>query len=464
MVIDSEPTKEAVKPSLTDYKDTVTQKAIMTMSLADVATQTVADNIANVNIVASRIYDIINVSTNVDAKITTLLSKTYNSNTDTPVDVMNKAIKLFNSSVLTDINRAVQLTDDITKLSSMDDTLLAIEGMETILTRIDNNLSLISNVGAAIDNVNVVAGLKTTLEKVVSIQDKLVEIYNRMTELKTIYEYLPEILVVHNWVKEYVNSRDTLGFTDDEFYSIMCNIFDNLSPLLDLNTKIDDALELKQTLDDSPTLVANIKAQLDALESLYTTHLTDNVAASKRELQNFVTDQLLTFIKAYMANIAAGAGGAGGVVGNTTAETLAAIKQGYGIVLTRDLTNDILTVSVDKTTITGNNVADTIGNISEGTDIKLTKAAGNASMSIAVDTDSVIKKSLANIKKGEGIVITKDVVNNTITLSLDDKMLNSKNEVPNFDTIVGTWVITDEGIDASATKVDGWNNTAGWAV
>ena len=356
MVIDNEPTQEAVKPSQTNYQDSTKQNLLQVLSLADDNTTIVADNIESVNKVANRINDIVHITTVVEGKINSMIDKTYNLGTDSAVTIINKGLTTFTTSVLANINKCVSLTNQIVSLSNMSDTLLAIEGLETELKRIDTNLNVINDVGAAIDNVNIVASLHSVLNTIVGIQIQIIEIYNRMTELKTIYEYLPELLQIYDWIMHYKTVQADLGFTDNTFYQTMMKLSNNVEGLLELNGKIDDVLSLKQMLDDAPNLVANIKKELDALQTQYTANLNDDLIQYKRELTNYVTDQLMAFIRTYVANAGSGSGSGGGgttVVGNTTAEVLAAIKQGVGIVLTRDLTGNTLTINIDESSVSG---------------------------------------------------------------------------------------------------------------
>lgn len=453
MVIDNED-KISSKSAVTNFTDTTVSNVVKVQNQADAATQIVADNIASVNTVANKINDVLYVANEFDKKVTEITTKKYANNTQSAVEVIENANARYSSKLLSDVEKVANIVDKIENVSDMSEAIQNLDALKSLFSNINNNLDVFINLNGCVDNVNIVATLKTTLEKVVDMQDVLYALKNRLSELQTIYYYLPDLLQVYSWIVSYKKSQATLKFTDDEFFSSVVKLIANLESLINLSVNTSNLLAIKTQLDNAPTLLQNIKDELSLIETQYKANLYDDFTAYKRELGVFVADtkiqigELLGLLKGTISGSNQGGGGSG----VTIAQVLANIKQGSGIVISRDLNNDTITIQ---------------SNITEF-DINRIKAGNNITVDKDTSGNITINNSLKAfdiklIRSGKNITITDDVDGGIIINGEAGGSSTANTEIGNFDE-AKSWDtnINPSGTEKAMIELVGFANVANW--
>ena len=428
MIIDNNDVNKTDKSVITNHTDSSVNTVVRVQNVADDNTQIVAQNIVAVQEVANNIREVIYIANNFEKQANNILDKNYNGKS--VVEILGESNTKFTDSVIRDLAKINTMTQDITRVSSMAQIIINVNGIKDTLTNLNNNLTSITRVGASVDNIADVVILKDAIQAIVDMKDKLIEIFDMINELHTIYNYLPELLQVYGWIVQYKKSQAINNFTDDEFFTSIIKLIANLEALINLSVNVKDLLAVKKQLDNAPTLLANIKAELATLETQYSANLRDEFINYKRELGVFVADtkiqigELLGLLKGTISGSNSGGTGGSGV---TIAEVLANVKQGTGITISRDLKNDTITIQ--------SNIKEfDIDSINAGTDIQIIKKADGGIIINNTQKEFDIK----TIKAGNNITITDDIDGGITINGQAGGIGGGDTEIGNFD-IVKDW-------------------------
>lgn len=428
MIIDNNDVNKTDKSVITNHTDSSVNTVVRVQNVADDNTQIVAQNIVAVQEVANNIREVIYIANNFEKQANSILDKNYNGKS--AVEILGESNTKFTDSVIRDLAKINTMTQDITRVSSMAQIIINVNGIKDVLTNLDNNLTSITRVGASVDNIADVVILKDAIQTIVDMKDKLIKIFDMINELHTIYNYLPELLQVYSWIVQYKKSQAINNFTDDEFFTSIIKLIANLEALINLSVNVKDLLAVKKQLDNAPTLLANIKAELATLETQYSANLRDEFINYKRELGVFVADtkiqigELLGLLKGTISGSNSGGTGGSGV---TIAEVLANIKQGTGITISRDLKNDTITIQSSIKEFD-------IDSINAGTDIQIIKKADGGIIINNTQKEFDIK----TIKAGNNITITDDIDGGITINGQAGGIGGGDTEIGNFD-IVKDW-------------------------
>lgn len=428
MIIDNNDVNKTDKSVITNHTDSSVNTVVRVQNVADDNTQIVAQNIVAVQEVANNIREVIYIANNFEKQANSILDKNYNGKS--AVEILGESNTKFTDSVIRDLAKINTMTQDITRVSSMAQIIINVNGIKDVLTNLDNNLTSITRVGASVDNIADVVILKDAIQTIVDMKDKLIKIFDMINELHTIYNYLPELLQVYGWIVQYKKSQAINNFTDDEFFTSIIKLIANLEALINLSVNVKDLLAVKKQLDNAPTLLSNIKAELATLETQYSANLRDEFINYKRELGVFVADtkiqigELLGLLKGTISCSNSGDTGGSGV---TIAEVLANIKQGTGITISRDLKNDTITIQSSIKEFD-------IDSINAGTDIQIIKKADGGIIINNTQKEFDIK----TIKAGNNITITDDIDGGITINGQAGGIGGGDTEIGNFD-IVKDW-------------------------
>lgn len=320
MVIDNQQNPEPKKNNaLTNYADT-TSTVVTRNTVTNVPPEVeiVANNIADIQSVANNITELLSQTKSFNTNYANL--STANSNNRIPLDNIDTAVSTFTKDTLESIAKVGQLSNEIKEVSTLEATLTNVVAMNTLLTNVNDNIQVISDTGSAIDKVVVVSAMQNQITQILGLEQQLTSIFDNMNQLQTIYNYLAELLIIYAWIKEFNKAKDDLGVDSSTIYQVMLDISLNLNKLLELNGNTSELLELKKMLENAPTLVQQIKDDLNSLNTIYKAELKDDYEKYARELKLLVADTKI-FIADLLAMLAKykGQGGNGATIGNLVA-------------------------------------------------------------------------------------------------------------------------------------------------
>lgn len=452
MIIDNNESKVSAKANPMNFSDTTVNQVIKVQNIADDNTKIVAQNIAAISEVAANIQKVIYVADTLDKKISSVIDKNYNG--QSAVEVIDAGNTKFTASLIADIQKIDKLSADITRVSSLSQVLISVNGIKATLENINKNMFSIQQTGASAEAIVEVVAYLDAVKVINNMKDKLITIFDSINELHTIYNYLPELLQVYAWIVAYKKSQQKNNFTDDEFFTSVIKLIANLESLINLSVNVKDLLAVKKQLDNAPTLLQNIKNELDSLENQYSAKLEGEYIKYKRELGVFVADtkiqigELIGLLKAAISGSNTGGGGGGGA---TVAETLVAIKQGSGITISRDTKNDTITIS--------SNIKEfDIDTIKAGDNIKIIKRADGG-----ININNTLQEFdiKANVKAGNNITIVDNPDGGIIINGQAGG--GGDTEIGNFDVVAG-WDtnINPSGSENPMVEISGFGNVANW--
>lgn len=455
MIIDNDESKVSAKANPVNFSDTTVNQVIKVQNIADDNTKIVAQNIAAISEVATNIQKVIYVADTLDKKISSVIDKNYNG--QSAVEVIDAGNTKFTASLIADIQKIDKLSNDITRVSSLSQVIISVNGIKAILENINKNMFSIQQTGASAEAITEVVNYLDAVKVINNMKDKLITIFDSINELHTIYNYLPELLQVYAWIVQYKKSQAKNNFTDDEFFTSVIKLIANLESLINLSVNVKDLLAVKKQLDNAPTLLQNIKDELNSLENQYSAKLEGEYTKYKRELGVFVADtkiqigELLGLLKGTISGSNTGGGTGGG--GATVAEVLGQIKQGSGIVISRDLKNDTITISSSVEPFD-------IDTIKAGDNIKIIKRADGC---ITINNTQEAF-NIKTIKAGANITITDDIDGGiTINGQAGGGLGGGDTEIGNFDVVAG-WDtnINPSGNENPMVEISGFGNVANW--
>lgn len=415
--------------ALTGYVDKTVSRVVVTQITADESSRICAENIADIKAVASSITNILTQTREFNDKYNALQNVMPNSNKKA-IEVLDESLIKFTTALVLNIDKVCEISDDITDLAKIKDVMRNLMTLDKIMIKLNDNLDTLVKLGANVDNIQIVANLSEKIERILILENKLITLYDNIHQLETLYNYLPELLQVYGWIVQYKKSQAINNFTDDEFFTSIIKLIANLEALINLSVNVKDLLAVKKQLDNAPTLLANIKAELATLETQYSANLRDEFINYKRELGVFVADtkiqigELLGLLKGTISGSNSGGTGGSGV---TIAEVLANVKQGTGITISRDLKNDTITIQ--------SNIKEfDIDSINAGTDIQIIKKADGGIIINNTQKEFDIK----TIKAGNNITITDDIDGGITINGQAGGIAGGDTEIGNFD-IVKDW-------------------------
>ena len=465
--------------ALTNHNDKTVSRVVVTQVTADESTRICAENIADIKAVANNITNILTQTREFNDKYNALQKTMPNSNKKA-IEVLDESVVKFTADLVMNIDKVCEISNDITDLAQMKDVMQNLLKLENVMTKLNDNLDILIKLGANVDNIQIVANLSEKIARIVLIEDKLITLYDNIHQLETLYNYLPELLQIYAWIVQYQKSQAKNNFTDDEFFTSVIKLTKNLEELINLSVNVKDLLAVKKQLDDAPNLLANIKAELATLETQYSANLRDEFTNYKRELGVFVADtkiqigELLGLLKGTIAGSNNGNTGGGNSV--TIAEVLANIKQGAGIVITRDLKNDTIVIQSDikefnvDSIEAGNNIqivkktdgGITINNSQKEFDIKTIKAGNNIEITDNVDGGITINGQAGG--GGDTEIGDFDVVKDwDPNLTPSGDVVGGDTEINNFDT-TQNWEtnLNPSGSENPMVEISGFGNAANW--
>lgn len=428
MVIDNQPQAEAKKNNaLTNYVDSNVSVTTRTMdTTVPPEVEIVANNIADIQSVASNITELLSQTQTFNANYANL--STANSNNRVPLDNIDTAVSTFTKDVLASIEQVSNIANNITEVSTLSSTLTNVVAMNSLLTSVNDNIQVISDTGSAIDKVVIVAGMQNHIQQILAIEPQLTAIFDTLSELQTIYNYLPELLAIYAWIKKFNEAKTDLGVTDATIYQVMMDISLNLQKLLELNAISSELLEVKKMLENAPTLLQQIKDDLASIMTTYKAELKDDYEHYVRELKLLVADTKI-FISDLLAMLAKFKGqGTGATVGNLIAGNNILLKQlddkteistldfiaGDNIEITKDATSITIKANVDNTQIDGGTNID--GILTDIKDIRVNPNTTNTYLPSATtnEKEKVFVLAVAGQSNSVGYdesAITQDIVN-----------------------------------------------------
>lgn len=467
MVIDNKPQAEAKKNNaLTNYVDSNVSVTTRTMDTnVPPEVEIVANNIADIQSVASNITELLSQTQTFNANYANL--STANSNNRVPLENIDTAVSTFTKDVLASIEQVSSIANNITEVSTLSSTLTNVVAMNSLLTSVNDNIQVISDTGSAIDKVVIVAGMQNHIQQILAIEPQLTAIFDTLSELQTIYNYLPELLAIYAWIKKFNEAKTDLGVTDSTIYQVMMDISLNLQKLLELNAISSELLEVKKMLENAPTLIQQIKDDLASLMTTYKAELKDDYEHYVRELKLLVADTKI-FISDLLAMLAKFKGqGTGATVGNLIAGNNILLKQlddkteistldfiaGDNIEITKNDTSITIKANVDNTQIDGGTNID--GILTDIKDIRVNPNTTNTYLPSATtnEKEKVFVLAVAGQSNSVGYdesAITQDIVN-----TMSDRVLQLGYNTNNL----GYYKLEPCADTMQNMKVDGTTNT-----
>lgn len=467
MVIDNKPQAEAKKNNaLTNYVDSNVSVTTRTMdTTVPPEVEIVANNIADIQSVASNITELLSQTQTFNANYANL--STVNSNNRVPLENIDTAVSTFTKDVLASIEQVSSIANNITEVSTLSSTLTNVVAMNSLLTSVNDNIQVISDTGSAIDKVVIVAGMQNHIQQILAIEPQLTAIFDTLSELQTIYNYLPELLAIYTWIKKFNEAKTDLGVTDATIYQVMMDISLNLQKLLELNAISSELLEVKKMLENAPTLIQQIKDDLASLMTTYKAELKDDYEHYVRELKLLVADTKI-FISDLLAMLAKFKGqGTGATVGNLIAGNNILLKQlddkteistldfiaGDNIEITKNDTSITIKANVDNTQIDGGTNID--GILTDIKDIRVNPNTTNTYLPSATtnEKEKVFVLAVAGQSNSVGYdesAITQDIVN-----TMSDRVLQLGYNTNNL----GYYKLEPCADTMQNMKVDGTTNT-----
>lgn len=467
MVIDNKPQAEAKKNNaLTNYVDSNVSVTTRTMdTTVPPEVEIVANNIADIQSVASNITELLSQTQTFNANYANL--STANSNNRVPLENIDTAVSTFTKDVLASIEQVSSIANNITEVSTLSSTLTNVVAMNSLLTSINDNIQVISDTGSAIDKVVIVAGMQNHIQQILAIEPQLTAIFDTLSELQTIYNYLPELLAIYAWIKKFNEAKTDLGVTDSTIYQVMMDISLNLQKLLELNAISSELLEVKKMLENAPTLIQQIKDDLASLMTTYKAELKDDYEHYVRELKLLVADTKI-FISDLLAMLAKFKGqGTGATIGNLIAGNNILLKQlddkteistldfiaGDNIEITKNDTSITIKANVDNTQIDGGTNID--GILTDIKDIRVNPNTTNTYLPSATtnEKEKVFVLAVAGQSNSVGYdesAITQDIVN-----TMSDRVLQLGYNTNNL----GYYKLEPCADTMQNMKVDGTTNT-----
>lgn len=435
MVIDNKPQAEAKKNNaLTNYVDSNVSVTTRTMdTTVPPEVEVVANNIADIQSVASNITELLSQTQTFNANYANL--STANSNNRIPLDNIDTAVSTLTKDVLASIEKVSVIANDITEVSTLSSTLTSVVAMNSLLTSINDNIQVISDTGSAIDKVVIVAGMQNHIQQILAIEPQLTAIFDTLSELQTIYNYLPELLAIYAWIKKFNEAKTDLGVTDSTIYQVMMDISLNLQKLLELNAISSELLEVKKMLENAPTLIQQIKDDLASLMTTYKAELKDDYDHYVRELKLLVADTKI-FISDLLAMLAKYKGqGTGATVGNLVAGNNILLSQvgdkteistldfiaGDNIEITKDDTSITIKANVDNTQIDGGTNID--GVLTAIKDIRVNPNITNTYLPTAIVNEKEKVFVLAVAGQSNSVGYDESAISQDIVNTMNDRIL-----------------------------------------
>lgn len=435
MVIDNQPQAEAKKNNaLTNHVDSNVSVTVRTMdTTVPPEVEVVANNIADIQSVASNITELLSQTKTFNTNYTNLT--TANSNNKVPLDTIDTAVSTLTKDVLTSIEKVSQLANDITEVSTLSSTLTNVVAMNSLLTSVNDNIQVISDTGSAIDKVVIVSGMQNHIQQILAIEPQLTAIFDTLSELQTIYNYLPELLAIYAWIKKFNEAKTELGVTDSTIYQVMMDISLNLQKLLELNAISSELLEVKKMLENAPTLLQQIKDDLASIMTTYKAELKDDYEHYVRELKLLVADTKI-FISDLLAMLAKFKGqGGGATVGNLIAGNNILLKQlddkteistldfiaGENIEITKNDTSITIKANVDNTQIDGGTNID--GVLTDIKDIRVNPNTANTYLPTATVNEKEKALVIAIAGQSNSVGYDESAITQGIVNTMSDRIL-----------------------------------------
>lgn len=288
MEIDNTPVAD--NPQDTGIQQASQQNQTIVTHTADADTALVAANIADIKAVAASINSILTQTKAFNDNIVKL-ETTSAVNGKNIIQTLEDTSNTFTSNVINDINTVATISTEVSQVATLKDMIPKLVAMEQLLTAINANLATYSAVAQMSNSISVVNNLQASINQVVAIEAEILKLSAHMDELQTIFNYLQELLIIYSWIVKYKEVQNKEGFTDEAFYHAMLDIVANIQALLAIHKNMAGLLEIKQMLEDAPTLIEDLKKQLEELKTTYSQNITDLFNKYKAELTLWMQQQ-----------------------------------------------------------------------------------------------------------------------------------------------------------------------------